>query len=123
MRNLYSLALAVCAACALVIGLSAADKDSSAKDSSASSAKEVTVKGKIVCAKCELQETKECVTAIQVKQDKKTITYYFDDEGEGAKYHGEICGGGSKDGSVTGVVTTKKDGKMWIKPTKVEYSK
>ena len=41
-----------------------------------------TLKGTILCAKCELKETKECTTAIQVKEGGKTVTYYFDDKGD-----------------------------------------
>jgi hypothetical protein len=114
MRKAFGIVVVLFAACAIVANLTAADKDSSAK--------EVTLKGTILCAKCELKETDKCVTAIQVKEDKKTVTYYFDDSGDAEKYHSDVCGGGEKAGTVTGVVT-KKDGKMWIKPTKVEYTK
>jgi hypothetical protein len=112
MRSALCLVFVLFVAVAFVAGLPAADKD-----------KEVTLKGTIVCAKCELKETDKCVTAIQVKEDKKTVTYYFDDSGDSEKYHGEVCGGGTKDGSVTGVVVDKKDGKKWIKPSKVNYGK
>lgn len=112
MKRALCIVLVLFAAFAVVASLSAADKDQ----------KEVTLKGNIVCAKCELKETDKCVTAIQVKEDKKTVTYYLDDSGEGEKYHGDICGGGEKAGTVVGVVV-KKDGKLWIKPSKVEYTK
>jgi hypothetical protein len=84
--------------------------------------KEVTLKGTILCAKCVLKETKACTTAIQVKDGSKTVTYYLDDKGAKEDYHENVCGGDKKEGSVTGVVT-EKDGKKWIKPTKVEYAK
>ena len=111
MRNVFWCALVLCLACGLVASLPAADKDS----------KEVTLKGTIVCAKCELKETKECTTAIQVKEGGKTVTYYFDDKGDEEKYHSKVCGGGKEDGTVTGVIVDKKDGKKWIKPSKVDY--
>jgi hypothetical protein len=38
---------------------------------------EVTLKGTILCAKCAVKEAKKCQTAIQVKENGKTVTYYF----------------------------------------------
>jgi len=84
--------------------------------------KEVTLKGTILCAKCVLKETKQCTTAIVVKEEGKDVTYYFKDKGNKEDYHEAVCGGGKKEGTVTGVVT-EKDGKKWITPKKVEYTK
>jgi hypothetical protein len=86
--------------------------------------KEVTLKGNILCAKCELKDKsfKKCTTAIQVKEGDKTVTYYLADKGHDEAYHEEICGGGSKIGTVVGTVT-EKEGKKWITPKKVEYAK
>lgn len=84
--------------------------------------KEVTLKGTILCAKCVLKETKKCTTAIQVKEDGKTVTYYLLDKGNQEDYHEAVCGGDKKEGTVTGVVS-EKDGQKWIKPSKVEYAK
>jgi hypothetical protein len=86
--------------------------------------KEVTLKGTILCAHCALKDkdVKGCTTAIQVKEGDKTVVYLFDDKGMKEDYHDAVCGGGQKEGTVTGVVT-EKDGKKWIKPTKVEYAK
>ena len=86
--------------------------------------KEVTLKGTILCAKCALKAegVTKCTTAIQVKEDGKDVVYYFDDKGAKEDYHEEVCGGATKEGTVTGVVS-KKDGKMMIKPSKVEYTK
>jgi hypothetical protein len=84
--------------------------------------KEVTLKGKILCAKCELKEAKKCQTAIKVKEGGKEVVYYFLDKGNKESYHEEVCGGGQKEGTVTGIVT-EKDGKKWITPKKVEYAK
>ena len=52
--------------------------------------KEVTLKGKICCPKCELMEAKVCGTVIIVTKDKKDIKYYFD-TASNKKYHSEIC--------------------------------
>ena len=84
--------------------------------------KEVTLTGKIMCARCELKEAKKCQTVIQVQEAGKTVTYWFLDKGNKEDYHDEVCGGGRKDGTVTGTVT-EKDGKKWITPRKVIYAK
>jgi hypothetical protein len=84
--------------------------------------KEVTLKGTILCAKCALKETKKCVTCIKVQEDGKDVVYYFLDRGNKEEYHEEVCGGGQKAGTVTGVVS-EKDGKKYITPKKVEYTK
>src|SRR5947209_7036698 len=115
MRATGALLLAIAVVCVLVVGLNAADQ----KDQ-----KEVTLKGNIMCAKCELKEkdVTKCTTAIQVKEDGKDVTYYLKDKGNGEDYHDNVCGGGRKEGTVTGVVS-EKDGKKYITPSKVEYAK
>lgn len=111
MRSAFSLLLVFAVFGLLVAGVSAADK-------------EVTHKGTILCAKCGLKEkgVTKCTTAIQVKEDGKEAVYYFDDKGNKEDYHEAVCGGDRKEGTVTGTVTAK-DGKKWIKPSKVEYAK
>jgi hypothetical protein len=104
---------AVVALCLFAVGALAEEKKEK---------KEVTLKGEIMCAKCELKETKKCTTAIVVKDGDKTVTYYFLDQGSKEDYHEEVCGGGRKEGKVTGTVSVK-GGKKWITPTKVEYTK
>lgn len=84
--------------------------------------KEVTLKGKIMCAKCELKTAKKCQTAIKVKEGGKEVVYYFLDKGNKETYHEEVCGGGQKEGTVTGTVS-EKDGKKYITPKKVVYAK
>ena len=56
------------------------------------------------------------------KEGGKTVTYYLLDKGHSEPYHEEVCGGGKKEGTVTGVVV-EKDGKKYIAPKKVEYAK
>jgi hypothetical protein len=108
MKSVWTL-LALAVALILATGVQAADK-------------EVTLKGTILCAKCALKEAKKCTTAIQVKEAGKTVTYYFLDKGAKESYHEEVCGGGRREGTVTGTVT-EKDGKKWIVPKKVVYAK
>jgi hypothetical protein len=81
---------------------------------------EVTLKGTITCAKCDLKLEKKCATVIKVKKDDKEIIYYFDADGH-KKNHPTICQE-AKEGSVTGT-TAEKDGKHWITVSKIEYSK
>jgi|SRR6516162_2406865 len=83
--------------------------------------KKVTLKGEIMCAKCELKEAKKCTTAIVVKEDGKDVTYYFNDKGAKESYHEAVCGGGRKEGTVVGMVS-EKEGKKYVKPEKVEYA-
>jgi hypothetical protein len=106
MRSIVSWALVVAAAGFLAAGLRAADD------------KEVTLKGQILCAKCELKEASKCTTAIAVQEGGKEVIYYFLDRGTGEEYHEAVCGGGRKEGTVTGVVSTK-DGKKYITPKKL----
>jgi hypothetical protein len=81
---------------------------------------EKTLKGTITCAKCGLKEAKACHTVIQVKEDDKDVTYYFDKTSKDyKKNHEEICQEAKK-GSVTGTIS-EKDGKKYIKVTKVEF--
>ena len=94
----------------LLAAIHAAEKKADPK------AKEETLKGTIVCTKCELGETDACGTAIKVKVDDKDVVYYFADKGKSEKYHAKICQSPGK-GSVTGVVS-EKDKKKWITPSK-----
>lgn len=82
--------------------------------------KEVTLKGSMVCGKCTLKVCKKCTNVLQVKDGDKTVNYFMDDKGGKEAYHKAICPGDSKqDAEVTGTVSTK-DGKKWIKPSKVD---
>ena len=76
--------------------------------------KEVTLKGSITCAKCDLKLETKCTTVI--KTDKDVV--YFDDA-TGKKYHKDICQAG-KAGSVTGKVA-EKDKKKTITVSKVTF--
>ncbi len=68
--------------------------------------KEVTLKGKITCAKCDLGVEKKCATVIQVTKGDKETLFYFD-KASNSKYHKDTCQS-AKNGTVTGKVT--KDG-------------
>lgn len=87
-------------------------------DDNKDDAKEVTLKGKVTCGKCDLKQDKKCATVLVTKKGDEDVVYYFDADSN-KKYHGDICTS-SKNGTVTGTVT-EKDGKKWIKVTKLEY--
>ena len=109
LRSAWSMGLALGAYCLLVTGVRAVDK-------------EVTLKGEILCALCELKEGSQCQTLIKVKKGGKEVLYFFKDKGKAEKWHEAVHGGGRKAGTVTGTVS-EKDGRKWITPTKVEYDK
>lgn len=106
MKALFSLVLCVVVALAFT-SVSLADE------------KEVTLKGKVTCGKCELKKDKSCATVLVVKEGDKETVYYFDKDSH-KKHHGEVCGGG-KDGTVTGTVS-EKNGKKTVKVSKVEFA-
>jgi hypothetical protein len=112
--RLFATALTVLAAgCFLAGGVRAQD-----------TGKEVTLKGTILCAKCALKEkgVTKCQTAIKVQEGGKDVVYYLDDKGTKEEYHEEVCGGATKEGTVKGAVY-EKEGKKYVKPSKVEYAK
>jgi Family of unknown function (DUF6370) len=110
MKTWFVAVVAVALISPLLVGYSAAQQ----KD------KEVTLKGKVTCAKCDLGVEKNCTTVIVVKEKDKDVVYYFDTKAN-KDYHAEICSD-SKEGEVTGVVSDK-DGKKTVTVSKVNYKK
>ncbi len=82
--------------------------------------KEVVLKGRITCNKCDLGKSIACETVIVVKEKDKDIVYFFDKKAD-KKYHGEVCSE-SKPGAVTGTVKDE-DKKKVVTVKKVEYDK
>jgi hypothetical protein len=83
---------------------------------SAGAADEVTMAGKIVCAKCTLKkaDAKECQDVFI--DGRSQVEYYIQaDHRDDAAGH--QCGGEVK-ATITGTVS-EKDGRTWILPTKV----
>lgn len=104
----------------LKLGLSLAVVLSFLALATADDKKEETLKGTMVCGKCTLKVCKKCTNVLQVKDGDKTVNYFMDDKGAKESYHKAICPGDSKqEAEVTGTVSTK-DGKKWIKPSKVD---
>lgn len=102
-------------ATAAVVGLWAFGAATVAEDK----ANTKTVTGTLMCAKCKLkiEGFTDCQNALQVKEGDKTVTYFIEDKGNGEDYH--ECGKGTKEGVTVAGVVTEKDGKKWIKPSKV----
>lgn len=85
--------------------------------------KEVKMTGTLVCASCTLNETKKCINVLEVKEKEKVVKYYLDDKGTKEDYHEAVCGGGKVENvTVTGAVS-EKEGKKFIKPSKVDIKK
>lgn len=120
MKGAWRMLFGLVAVLGLVVAIQAADK-------------EETLKGTITCAKCDLKIQKgKCATVIVVakekdkkdkegkdKESKDTIYYFVTDSHK--EYHSDICKMPKK-GTVTGEVS-EKDGKKWIKVSKLEYEK
>jgi len=81
-------------------------------------AKEVTLKGTLTCAKCDLKEADKCQTVLVVKDGDMKGEYLVAAGGKAPK-HGEICKAAKENVSLTGTVT-EKDGKKTITVTKAE---
>src|SRR5881227_2128504 len=101
-------------AVALVCFLSTASAEDKKEE-----AKEVTLKGTITCAKCDLDVEKKCTTVIKVKEKDKDVIYYLDDV-SGKKIHGKICKTPTE-GTVKGTVSKKGD-KLIITATDVKLN-
>lgn len=104
MRRVIVSVAVVLALFAFTYGLQAAEED-----------KEVTLKGTITCAKCDLKIVEgACATVIKVTEgegdDKKDVIYWFNTASH-KKHHSAVCQE-AKPGEVVGTVT--KDGEKLI---------
>ncbi len=104
MKNILAVVFAIAFLASLVTVARAAD--------------EQTIKGEAVCTKCELHETDKCATAIRVKEDGKDVLYYCKDNKVAKEFHKNICHGPAKVTAVGKV--SEKDGKKWIKLSKID---
>ena len=106
-----------------VYALAAATALGTAWTATADDKKETKLTGTLVCGKCGLKTTPKCSNVLQVKEGDKVVNYFLDDKGNGEAYHEGVCGGDKVEGvTVTGTVT-EKDGKKYVKPSKVETKK
>jgi nitrous oxide reductase accessory protein NosL len=84
-------------------------------------AKDVTVTGEAMCAKCAMHVSDKCQTVIQTKKDGKTVDYYIADNKVGKKFHPNICHENKK-ATATGTVAMV-NGKEVLTPTKIALAK
>jgi len=105
MKSRVLVAVALVAAVALATAAFAAD---------------VTLSGKVACAKCTLKkaDAKECQDVLVVAGEKGATTEYYIVKNAVFEKFGHQCKG-EKAATVTGAVS-EKDGKKWITPTKIE---
>ena len=68
-----------------------------------------------------MKETDKWQNAIQVEEGGKKVTYYLEDNETSKAFHGKVCHGPTK---VTAKGTvSEKDGKKWVKVSKIEEAK
>jgi hypothetical protein len=108
MKTIAKLGLAL----ALVLGLVAA----------ATAGDEVTLTGKVMCAKCSLKkaDATKCQDVLVVADGDHAGEYYVE-KNDVAKQFGHVCKS-EKAATVTGTVS-EKDGKKWIAASKMEEKK
>jgi len=73
--------------------------------------KEVTLKGTVTCAKCDLGKESTCMTVVVAKNKEGKETVYYFDPTSSKKYHAKVCTE-AHEGTVTGTVS--KDGEKAI---------
>jgi len=83
-------------------------------------AADMTLSGKIACAKCTLKkaDAKECADVLVVAGEKGATTDYYIVKNAVSEKFGHQCKG-EKAATVTGAVS-EKDGKKWIPPSKMD---
>jgi hypothetical protein len=97
-----------------------APKTKSAPAGKAESAKEVTVKGEMTCAKCGLHESAKCQNVLRVKEaGGKETKYYLAKNAVSDDNHQKVCSGGAP-ATVTGKVSDE-NGKKMIAASAVKY--
>ena len=88
-------------------------------DAPDAAAKEVTLKGTMLCGKCELHETAKCQNVLKVTEGDKSTLYYMADNALSKEKHPEVCMAPKENVTVTGTVEVK-DGKNQLTASKIE---
>ena len=87
----------------------------------ASDAKQVTITGDGMCAKCMLHEGTACQTVIKTTENGKAVTYYVAANDVSKAFHQDVCKAAAKV-TATGTVELK-DGKQVLTASKLELTK
>jgi hypothetical protein len=82
--------------------------------------KEVTISGEAKCAKCAMDETDKCQTAIEVTENGQKVVYYLENNDVAKAFHKNVCTSTAK-ATATGTVEMK-DGKHMLTASKIEKS-
>jgi hypothetical protein len=90
----------------------------SAGSALAGDGKEVTVSGEAQCAKCAMDETDKCQTAIEVTKDGQKVVYYLENNDVAKAFHKNVCTSNVQ-ATATGTVEMK-DGKHVMTASKIE---
>jgi hypothetical protein len=106
MKNIAKVGLALALALGLAAALQAGD--------------EMTVTGKIMCAKCALKkaDAEKCQDVLVSKGEDGKVSEYYLEKTAALEAFGHVCQG-DKTAIVTGTVS-EKDGKTWLAPSKME---
>jgi hypothetical protein len=85
-----------------------------------SDAKEITVTGDGVCAKCVLHETADCQTVVTAMENGQKVVYYLADNDVSKGFHKNVCKAPAKV-TATGTVEMK-DGKNVLTASKIDLA-
>jgi hypothetical protein len=80
-----------------------------------------TIQGEGLCARCELKESKQCQTAIRVREDKRRVVYYAEDNRVARDFQAKACES-VKPVTATGTVR-ERGGKLLITLKEIEMIK
>lgn len=87
----------------------------------ASGGKEITLTGKVCCAKCCLKTADECQNVLTVEKDGKKTTYYLVQNEVSKGFHSEVCKA-PQQASVTAKCEKVGD-KLQLTASKIELAK
>lgn len=97
----------------------AADKPAAPAPAAAKAAKEVTLKGTMVCAKCTLHEGEKCQNVLKVKAGGKETAYYLAENAIAEENHDKVCSEPAK-ATVKGTVG-EAEGKKTLTASSIKY--